>query len=190
MVSKLSRQFHNWTRGWLIPVFFITLVVFMIITLPEIQAVSGNIEGLDTQFFYTPEEALSNVASYTVEGRQVLRNFHLTADIINPILYTSFLILLISWLFQRGFAPQHWMQKLNIFPLGAAIFDLLENICIAILLSAYPSQPRIIAWISTLSTMSKFIFIYGSFGLVLIGLIKVITNKFSKNTLVRSNASR
>ena len=180
MLAKLSHSFHHWTKGWLIPVVFIALVVFMIVTLPGIQAVSGDIEGLDTLFFYTPEEAFANVASYTAEGREVLRNFHLSADIVNPILYTSFLILLISWLFQHGFGPEHRLQRLNIIPLGAAIFDLLENICIVILLSAYPSQPRSVAWLSTLSTMAKFSFIYGSFGLVLVGLVGALMNTFRR----------
>ena len=49
-------------------------------------------------------------------------------DIIYPIVYLFFFGLLISWLFQRGFASTSSMRKYNIMPLGTWFFGLLENI--------------------------------------------------------------
>jgi len=189
MLSKLSQYFNHLAKWWIILFVFIALVSFIAITLPGLQAISGDIQGLDTLFFYTPEDAYTNIASYSEEGRHVLRNFHLTADVINPLLYTSFLILLISWLFQKSFPPENRIQGLNLIPIGAAIADLLENFCIVILISVYPSQPRIIAWLSTLSTMTKFIFIYISFGLIIIGLIVTLNNKFRSVISSKRSAS-
>lgn len=189
MLSKLSSCFHALARGWLILLILVAFVVFLAVTLPGVQAASGNTEGLDTIFFYTPEEAFANVASYTDDGRDTLLIFHLTADIVNPFLYASFLTLVISWLFQRGFAPESKIQRLNVIPLGAAIFDLLENICIVVMLSAYPTLPRLVAWLSTISTMTKIIFIYGSMGLVLIGLVRALMNRFQKTVTAGNRAS-
>jgi hypothetical protein len=180
VLSTLSSRFHSWARGWLILALIAGLVVFAVLTLPGVQAASGDTEGLDTRHFYTPDEAFATVASYDDAGRAALRVFYLTADIVNPILYTSFLVLLISWLFQRGFKPESAMQKLNVLPIGAAIFDLLENICVVTMISVYPAQPRIVAWLSTVGTTTKYIFIYVSFVLVLVGLVTAAMNRFRK----------
>lgn len=178
MLSKLSSRFHAWAKGWLILALFAALVAFVAVTLPSAQAASGSTVGLDTRHFYTPEEAFSTVASYGDDGRAMIRIFYLTADIVNPALYTSALILLISWLFQRGFKPGSKMQKLNVFPVGAAIFDLLENFGIVTMLTVYPAQPTIVAWLSTVGTTTKYFFIYVSFLLVLVGLVKAALNRF------------
>jgi hypothetical protein len=180
MLSKLSNQFGAWARGWLILAVLAAFIIFMVVTLPNIQAVSGGIEGLDTTLFYTPEEAFANTASYTDAGRDVIRNFHVTVDLVNPILYSLFLVLLISWLFRNSFAQESKLQKLNLLPLGAAIFDLLENICIFILFSIYPSKLNFLAWLATTSTMLKILCIYASLVLVLIGLVGTAKNIITK----------
>lgn len=179
MLARVSKRFYACTRGWIILVVLAVFIGFVMVTLPGITAVSGDIKGLDTMFFYTPEQAFANVAAYTSEARATLNTFHLTADIVNPLLYTTFLTLLLSWLFQRGFTPESKMRKLNVIPLGALLFDFLENICITIMMSVYPAQPQAVAWLSTGSTMAKFTFIYVSLGLVLVGLVSAIVIKFS-----------
>jgi hypothetical protein len=183
MLSKLSSHFHTWTRGWLIPVLFAAFAIWVAVTLPVLQAApGGNIVSLDAQFFYPPERAFSTVASYGDAGRFWTR-IYLTWDIVNPILYTLAFSLLISWLFQRSLEPGSKLQKLNIVPAGAAIFDLLENICIVIMLSVYPAQPSIVAWLSTVCTMSKVSLLGVSTLLVMGGLVKAAMNRFRKQVV-------
>ena len=171
MLSKLSRIFHNWTKGWLTIVLFIALIVYIVITLPILQKLpGGDIVSLDAQLFYTPEEAFATVASYGDSAR-LWTLLYLTWDVMTPILYTLAFSMSISWLFQRGFKPVSKMQKLNIIPIGAGLFDLLENISIVSLLSLYPNEPVYIAWISTVCTMIKTSFLGISILLILIGLI-------------------
>ena len=178
MITTLSNFLHKWAKGWLIFGLFTLLVVFVMITLPIAQNASTGIEGLDSRHFYAPEEALSTVAAYSENGRSLLRIFYLTADIINPVLYTLFLCLLISWLFQHGFKPGSRMQILNVLPVGAAIFDLLENLSIVKMLTTYPAQPALAAWLATVGTTSKYVFIYASVALVLAGLVAAALNRF------------
>ncbi len=183
MLARLSNRFYAAASGWPVGVVFIAFVAFAGVTLPGLKAVSGDIEGLDTQFFYTPEEAFANVAAYTPEARQTLNTFHLTADIVNPILYTAFLALLLSWLFRVSFATESRMRVLNIIPLGALLFDMLENIFITVMMAAYPAQPVWAAWLATASTMAKFSFIYASLGLILLGLAGVALKRINKNAV-------
>jgi len=180
MLSKLSKLFHSWARGWLIMALFAAFVVFEAVTLPLLQAApGGNIESLDAQFFYTPEKAFSTVASYGDAGRFWIR-IYLTWDIVNPILYTLAFSLLISRLFQSSFKPGSKLQKLNVLPVGAGLFDLLENICIVTLLMVYPAQPAVVAWLSTVCTMCKTSFLGMSILLIMIGLAKSVLKKLRR----------
>jgi len=104
----------------------------------------------------------------------------LTADIIYPIIYTLFYGLLISWLFQRGFKSNSPMQKLNVMPVGAWFFDLLENVGIVSMLLVYPSQPVVLAWLTMSLGLIKWLFAIGSIGLSLFGLVKAGLNRFKK----------
>ncbi|MCA9872216.1 MAG: hypothetical protein KC441_01120 [Anaerolineales bacterium] len=185
MLVRLSNRFYAAASGWLIVLILVVFVAFVAVTLPKVTAVSGNIEGLDTRFFYTPEEAFANVAAYSSAARQALNTFHLTVDIVNPILYTAFLVLLLSWLFRAGFPTESKMRTLNLIPLGALLFDILENIFITVMMAAYPAKPVWAAWLATVSTVAKFSFIYASLGLVLVGVAGVVLHKIN-NSRVQS----
>ena len=180
MLAKISRLFHSWARGWLILALFAAFVVFVAVTLPVLQAApGGSIVSLDAQLFYTPEKAFSTVASYGDAGRFWIR-IYLTWDVVNPILYTLAFSLLISWLFQRSFKPGSKLQNLNVLPVGAGLSDLLENICIVTLLTLHPARPAVVAWLSTVCTMSKMGFLGVSTVLILVGLVKAAMNRFKK----------
>jgi hypothetical protein len=180
MLSKLSRLFHYWARGWLVLALFAAFVVYVAVTLPVLQdAPGGNIEALDAQFFYTPEKAFTTVASYG-DAAGLWTRLYLTWDIVNPILYTLAFSLFISWLFQRSFNPESKMQKLNILPAGAGLFDLFENIGIVTLLVVYPTQPVVVAWLCTVCTMIKVSFLGVSTLLILIGLVKAGMNRLKR----------
>ena len=178
MLSNLSDRFYAWSRGWLILALLAALTIFIMLTLPLAQAGTDGEIGLDSRFSYTPEEALAAVAAYSPDGRATLRTFYLTADIVNPILYTAFLVLLLSWLFQRGFAPASFIRKLNVLPLGAALFDLIENLGIVIMLSSHPAQPGFAASLASFGTTAKYVFLYASFALALVGLIAAAMRRF------------
>lgn len=180
MISKISSLFSSWAKGWLILALFMAFVIWIAITLPALQASpGGGIESLDARVFYTPDEAFSTVGSYG-EASGFWTRIYLTWDLVNPILYTLIFGLLISWLFQRSFRPGSKLQKLNVVPVGAGLFDILENVSIVILLLAYPAQTTIVAWFSTVFTLSKTIFLALSALLILIGVVGAALNRFKK----------
>lgn len=181
MLTRISRLFHLWARGWLILGLFATFVVYVAITLPILQAApGGSIVSLDARLFYTPEEAFSTVGSYGDATNFWIR-IYLTWDVVNPILYTLAFSLLISWIFRRSFKPGSRMQQLNVLPLGAGLFDLLENISIVTLLATYPTQLTVVAWLGTLFTMAKIGFLGVSILLVLFGVVRVVANKLTEH---------
>ena len=140
----------------------------------------GGVQPLDLMMFATPAKIFGMIERYGEFNRPFYRNVELTVDIVYPIVYLFFFGLLISWLFQRGFASNSPMRKYNIMPLGAWFFDLLENIFIVTLLSIYPSQPIGLAWILILFTTVKWLFAGASILLILVGLVMAIKNGFKK----------
>jgi len=186
MLDKLSEKMKKHANGRLILLFLAAEIFFNIAVLPnqlaKIQAVSGGTGPIDLQFFYTPEKVYSMVASYGDTGRAAYRTFELTGDIIYPIIYTLLLALLITWLFQRGFAPNSKMQRFNVAPFGGWLFDLLENLGIAAMLSIHPSTPAALAWLSAVFTLVKWLFVGTSLVLILIGLAMALKNGFKKQS--------
>lgn len=187
MLDKISETLKKYANGWLVLIFFAGEMLFNAVILPnqqaKIEAASGGMGPIDLQLFYTPGKVYSMVAAYGEAGRASYRIVELTADIIYPIVYTLFFALLITWLFQRGFAKDNRMQKLNVIPLGAWLFDLLENIGIVSMLSLYPSTPAGLAWITVLFTLVKWLFAAASIVLTLIGLVMAIRNGFKKQEI-------
>jgi hypothetical protein len=120
------------------------------------------------------------VKAYGEAGRADYRLFELTGDIIYPIVYTLFFSLAITWLFQRGFPSNSPMQKYNVVPFGGWLFDLLENLGIVTMLSVFPSTPALLAWVTAIFTLIKWLFAIASGVLILTGLAKAALNGFKK----------
>jgi len=184
MLNKISELLKKYANIWLVVVFFAGEMLFNAVILPnqqaKMEAASGGTGPIDLQIFYTPEKVYGMVASYGEAGRADYRTFELTGDLLYPIVYTLFFALLITWLFQRGFAAGSPMQRLNVIPLGAWLFDLLENIGIVSMLSVYPSTPAALAWVAAVFTLVKWLFSGATIVLILIGLVRARKNKFKK----------
>ena len=185
MLTKLSETLKKIAKGWIVLIYFALELYFNAIALPKagvkLGASSGGTGPIDLLFFYTPEKVYSMIDAYGEAGRALYRTIELTTDIVYPIVYTLFFSLAITWLFQRGLDKDHKFQRLNIVPFGAWLFDLLENLSIVIMLSSYPSQPGILAWIATVFTMIKWLFAGASIALLIIGIVAATRKAIERN---------
>jgi hypothetical protein len=75
----------------------------------------------------------------------------------------------ISWFFVRSFQPGAW-RRLNLIPLLGVLFDLLENISTSVVMLRYPQPTRVIDTLAPTFTLVKWVFVFGSFGLLLVGI--------------------
>jgi hypothetical protein len=189
MLNMISQKFHAWTTGWRVFILMIaeSLMMFYIMPLAAgIMAFAANnsVLPLDLMFFYTPAQAFAMMDKYGEAGRSIYLRIGLTADIIHLIIYTLFFGLLLSWLFQRAFKPDSPMQKWNVMPVGAWLFDMLENAGILSMLMMYPSRSEIMAWLTMLFGSLKWAFFVLTIGLVLLGLVRATMNGFRKQAEV------
>ncbi len=184
MLLKISSRFHAWAKGWLVLALAALDMFFMGFVMPLIGGMmkggTGLEQPLDLMFFASPDKMFAMIERYGEFGRPFYRNVELTMDIIYPIIYTLAFGLLISWLFQRGFARDSKIQMLNVVPVGAWLFDLLENLGIVTMLSAFPARLTALAWLTTIFTMVKWIFAGASMLLIAVGLAMAAKNGFRK----------
>jgi hypothetical protein len=186
MLQNISNRFYAWAKGWLVLVLLVLDVFFAGFLMPLIGGImqdgTGLIQPLDLMMFNTPDKLFAMIERYGESTRSFYRSVELTADILYPIIYLFAFGLLISWLFERGFAPGSPMRKLNVVPVGAFIFDMLENLTIVTLLSIFPNQPIILGWLLFVFTAVKWFFAFASIALILVGLVMALKNGFKKQS--------
>lgn len=187
MLKTISQKFHAWTRGWRVLLLLVATALMAGFIMPVAAgilalAANNSVLPLDLMFFFTPGEAFDMIEKYGPAGRDLYLKILLTVDILYPIVYTLFLGLFLSWLFQRGFHPESIMQRLNVMPVGALLFDLLENIAIVTMLSMYPSIPDILAWLTMIFGSLKWLFAFASIALIFVGLIRAAMNGFRRQS--------
>lgn len=177
-MRQLSDFFRRVSTGWVVILAVVLMVLFMIVVLPDqarkAEEASGGNGSPDTSLVYTPQELLDLAASYGEAGRQAYLYARWTFDLAFPLVYGFFFITTLSWLFARGFKPGSRWQLANLVPLIAVVFDLLENTATSIVMARFPQPASLAAWLAPLFTLVKWIFVYASFGLLLIGLIAAV----------------
>lgn len=182
MFTNISNRFYGWAKGWLVLVLFVLDGFFAGFLLPLIQGMmqggQGGITPLDLMMFQTPDKLFAMLAK--MGDLTFYRNVELTVDIIYPIIYLFFFGLAISWLFQRGFSTSSPMRKLNVTPLGAWLFDLLENIAIVVLIAVFPATPPALGWLLFIFSSAKWLFVFATVFLLLTGLVMALKNGFKK----------
>jgi hypothetical protein len=161
MIEKLSTFIGRIAKGWLALILFVVNLAFLGEIFPsalhKLTAFPGSDGFLDSTFFPPAEKIFSMVAAYGPDGRPFYATIVLTADILFPIAYTIFLGLLITLLLRRAFDKDSKLQRLNVIPFSTGLFDLLENICIVVLLLSFPAQPALAAGILTFANGFKWI---------------------------------
>lgn len=104
-----------------------------------IQNLSGKkVQVLDLCFSYSPADVHRYLSEYSPEARVFAARFNLVADMVYPLSYAFFLIVLMAWIWRpvRGQWPP--FKYLHLLPLAIVIFDYLENICVVSMLFRFP----------------------------------------------------
>ena len=149
--------------------------LFNLVVMPSGQKFMGGraheVGSIDLTFGASPASLFDQVEAYGPQGRVVYRIFTLTADVAYPINYSLFMGLAITYTFRHIFPEKSWLQKLNLVPFGALLFDVLENIGVASLLTAYPQRFIWLAGYTVIMNFIKWILAGTSTLLVVFGLV-------------------
>lgn len=167
MARKVSNWFYRISTGWVTLTTLVGFLLFMVLILPSQAAQAeedmGSSSSPDTSFFYTPEELYQMAETYGSEGRQAYIRARFTFDLVFPVVYLAFLVTAISWVYDKAFAPGSLGRFANLLPALGALFDYLENVSTSLVMARYPNPTPAIAALAPLFTLTKWIFVGGSF---------------------------
>ena len=183
MLNRISNFFYAVSAGWLTLTGLVVFILFMIFVLPQqaqkAEAYSGGTSP-DTSYIYSASDLYQMAESYGAEGRAAYIYARFTFDLVFPLAYLFFLTTSISWLLARGLSENSRWRMLNLFPLAGAIFDYLENISTSLVLARYPSQTPVVDVLAPVFTAIKWVFVNGSFVVLLIGLLLFLWKRLKK----------
>lgn len=169
--SWINRIISN---GWVTLVCLVIFLLFTALVLPsqveDAEAYSGEVGSPDTSFFYSAEELYQFAEAYEPQGRNAYIQARVTFNLVWPIVYFGFLGTAVSWAYKIAGKDGKFWIRLNLAPVFGLVFDYLENIAAAIVMARYPDLTPVISHLAGVFTAIKWLFIGGSFALLLIGL--------------------
>ena len=163
------------SSGWLTIIALVVFLVFMVLVLPDqaskAQTYSEGTGSPDTSFYYTAKELYQFAEEYGSEGRREYVRARFSFDVIWPLVYTFFLCTSISWVFSKFTPGGVAWRRVNLAPVIGLLLDFAENISTSVVMIRYPNPTIVLADVAAVFTLMKWIFVNGSFILLLIGVV-------------------
>lgn len=147
-----------------------TLIQFSPLGLYGLHRITGGPSILDLSFpWYSADDAYEVFTALGPEGRVFNLTKILPLDIFFPLSYGFFFCTLTGIMYKTGGCKKRIYTGLSLLGIFAAFLDLLENICIFIMLKSYPSISDAAARSSNIFTQLKFLFFGFSVILIIAG---------------------
>jgi hypothetical protein len=182
LLQRISAWLRRVSTGWVALSALVVFLLFTALVLPGQSAIAEQVAGdagsPDTSFTYSADELYRMAEAYGAEGRSAYIRARFTFDLVWPLVYAGFLVTVISWVYGRALQPDSWWQLANLVPLAGALFDYLENVSTSLVMGRYPDQLTVVATLASVFTSLKWIFLGGSFALLLAGLVIAAWRRF------------
>jgi len=174
-MTKLSNWLHKISSGRVALIALIIFVAFTATVLPaQAQKAAQTANGADSpdgSFFYTANDLYESAETFGEVGRKAYIRARWSFDVLWPLVYTLFLATSISWVFSKAFSKQSKLLLANLVPVLGMAFDFLENSAATVVMSRYPEAAPIAANLAPIFTPIKWLFVYSSFVVLLVGFI-------------------
>ena len=178
MFRKVSRWLYHVSTGWVALAALIVFALFTALVLPAQSAPSDALasEGAedvgspDLSLWYAPADLYRMAEAYGSQGRQDYIRARFSFDVAWPLVYGVFLVTAISWLYARAFATDSLFRWANLAPVLGVLLDFAENVSSSLVMARYPSRTPGIDVLAPVFTLLKWVFVGGSFVLLVVGL--------------------
>lgn len=184
-MKRLSGFFYRISRGWVAVIALAFFIIFSALTLPGqnriAETYSQGSGSPDTSLFYSGGDLFAMAKWYGSAGRAAYIHARWTFDLAFPLVYTFFLVTSLSWFLGRVLRNNSKWRLLNLVPLSAMLLDLLENSTTTAVMAAFPQRVRIAEIGASFFTPLKWLAVGGSFLLVLLGAMLVISKYLQKS---------
>lgn len=177
---KILQRTSNWK--YILPLFILFCGVSFFI-FPKYQSQLAEMAGeevkpLDIRFSYTVDEVINDFEKLGVEGRDLYKFIVGRIDMVYPIIYGLFFILVLAYLLKKVTNPDSKFILIALLPLLGMLFDYLENFNTLSLLNNYPNlSEQGVAWGEQM-TRIKHGLLFFSIGCALVLAIVLLIKKF------------
>lgn len=177
-MRHVSHVIYKFSRGWVVLVALFIFVVFLAFVLPAESAKaavsSGGAESPDTSFFYTRADLYRMAEAFGKAGRAAYVRARFSFDIVWPLAYTFFLLTVTSWALLRVLPTESRWRLLNLAALPALVFDYLENVSAALVMTRYPQMTAVFDWLAPFATVLKWLTLSLAFLVMLAALLSTL----------------
>ena len=164
MLKKLSDWIYDKAHGGLVLLFLGLQILYASLILPQFQP-KNNEELLDLQFGFDNATAYRILESYGEAGRADYIQLAAVWDILFPLIYTTFNVLLVSFLVRKVFPANKKIRLLNLVPLVNMLLDFNENFGNIQLTKTFPELSGF--WVNYASTSGIIKWIFSGIGMVI-----------------------
>ena len=180
MINILNKA-SNWK--FILPL-LILVIAFSVFVFPyyqsKLQSIHGSFQALDVRFAYTDEEVRADFEALGAGGCEIYRTVVGRIDMVYPIFYGSFLILLVANVIKKVAGPGSPRLLISLLPLAGVLFDYLENFNTLRLLRDFPDfSEGAVQW-GELMTRAKHITGMTSVGLIIVFAILILIRRMRR----------
>jgi hypothetical protein len=185
-LASISSALLSISTGRVALVGLIIFLAFGALVLPGQSAAaekaSAGAGSPDASFFYTPDGLIQQAEAYGQAGRAAYVRARWTFDLAFPLVYGFFLATSISWALRKVAPVGSAWQRLNLLPVAAVAFDYLENTATSLVMARYPAGTPLAAGLAPWMTLLKWVFVYGSFGILFAALVAVLVRRVRRRS--------
>jgi hypothetical protein len=174
MLRWVSSWLYRISNGWVALFALTVFLLFTALVLPrqaaQADAIAAGADSPDTSLWYTTSELYGMAEAHGEQGRAAYVRARYTFDVVWPLMYASFLCTAISWACAKAFTSNSPWRLANLVPLFGVLFDYLENLSTSVVMLRYPDRTPVIDALAPVLTLAKWLFVGGSFALLLVGI--------------------
>lgn len=152
----------------------------------ELGRLSNGEDLFDVRLYYSAQEAFRVMDRYGAKGRAWYLRF-LAADFLFLAIYGFAFSLLFTRMAIAIFGPSSSWIKVNLLPLGIALADSVENLCLLILFIVYPERSLLPATIAGIATFSKWTLTVAALICLVTAVVLIIAKRLGLKIYFRSN---
>jgi hypothetical protein len=156
----------SWSYWLILTTIAVTLASYFKRRSQDVKAVASSpVSVLDAQLGFTPHQAYETLRTLGPEGRKIYREINRVDFVIVPVGLREYLLATMP---ARSYYRESVREMFaNIYGFG----DLLENICVAIMLKSFPLVNEYLAWTCCAGNVAKYIGFYGAAFMVLLEVL-------------------
>jgi len=173
MLHRLTQSILRNASPRLALLLLVAMLPFVFIFFPmrhsRLESIAGYpLRVFDTRLSYTPSQVSELASDISESGRQLYAVTEVTLDLAFPLLYTTWLSVLLALSLPKAWPSWPGAEHFILLPFLGLLGDLAENICLSMLMWAYPLIPPWLVILSNLASQVKWGAGLASFGLILV----------------------